>query len=319
MGETSDGPPAAGQRVSDDGDPDSPARSTFFSRLFRREAPETGHSEQEPGDSDASRAASSDGEIMVNLRNLRRMRVDDVSVPRADIVAVSEDSTIEDLVSVFQNSTLSRLPVYAESLDQPKGLVHLKDLALNYGFGATKRPFALAPLIRREIHYRLLAGEAGWRLRQIATVDTQSHQVARAIASLNTRFAEPLRMETLAREVGMSLTTFHHHFKSLTAMSPLQYQKWLRLNEARRLMLSDGAEAATAAFSVGYESPSQFSREYARLFGAPPRRDVAALKPPTGLPGARGRQWVAHADRRRAPRGVAEPGNENAQPIEVGR
>lgn len=148
MGETSDGPPAAGQRVSDDGDPDSPARSTFFSRLFRREAPETGHSEQEPGDSDASRAASSDGEIMVNLRNLRRMRVDDVSVPRADIVAVSEDSTIEDLVSVFQNSTLSRLPVYAESLDQPKGLVHLKDLALNYGFGATKRPFALAPLIR---------------------------------------------------------------------------------------------------------------------------------------------------------------------------
>ena len=118
MGETSDGPPAAGQRVSDDGDPDSPARSTFFSRLFRREAPESGHSEQEPGDSDASRAASSDGEIMVNLRNLRRMRVDDVSVPRADIVAVSEDSTIEDLVSVFQNSTLSRLPVYAEAIDR---------------------------------------------------------------------------------------------------------------------------------------------------------------------------------------------------------
>ena len=137
---------------------------------------------------------------------------------------------------------------------------------------------ALAPLIRREIHYRLLAGEAGGRLRQIATVDTQSHQVARAIARLNTRFAEPLRVETLAREVGMSLTTFHHHFKSLTAMSPLQYQKQLRLTEARRLMLSDRLDASTAAFRVGYESPSQFSREYRRLFGAPPSRDMADLR-----------------------------------------
>lgn len=137
---------------------------------------------------------------------------------------------------------------------------------------------ALAPLIRREIHYRLLAGEAGARLRQIATVDTQSHQVARAIAQLNARFAEPLRVETLARESGMSPTTFHHHFKSLTAMSPLQYQKQLRLTEARRLMLSERLDAATAAFRVGYESPSQFSREYRRLFGAPPSRDIADLR-----------------------------------------
>jgi AraC-like DNA-binding protein len=139
---------------------------------------------------------------------------------------------------------------------------------------------ALAPLIRREIHYRLLAGEAGARLRQIATVDTQSHQVARAIAQLNARFAEPLRVETLARESGMSPTTFHHHFKSLTAMSPLQYQKQLRLTEARRLMLSERLDAATAAFRVGYESPSQFSREYRRMFGAPPSRDIADLRWP---------------------------------------
>lgn len=137
---------------------------------------------------------------------------------------------------------------------------------------------ALAPLIRREIHYRLLAGEAGARLRQIATVDTQSHQVARAIAQLNARFAEPLRVEALAREVGMSLTTFHHHFKSLTAMSPLQYQKQLRLTEARRLMLSERLDASTAAFRVGYESPSQFSREYRRMFGTPPSRDMADLR-----------------------------------------
>lgn len=137
---------------------------------------------------------------------------------------------------------------------------------------------ALAPLIRREIHYRLLTGEAGARLRQIATVDTQSHQVARAIASLNARFTEPLRVEALARESGMSLSTFHHHFKTLTAMSPLQYQKQLRLTEARRLMLSEGMDASTAAFRVGYESPSQFSREYRRSFGAPPSKDVAEFR-----------------------------------------
>jgi len=137
---------------------------------------------------------------------------------------------------------------------------------------------ALAPLVQREIHYRLLTGEAGARLRQIATVDTQSHQVARAIAHINARFHQPLRVEELAREAGMGLSTFHHHFKQLTAMTPLQYQKQLRLNEARRLMLSQRIDASTAAFRVGYESPSQFSREYRRLFGVPPSRDVAGLR-----------------------------------------
>jgi AraC-like DNA-binding protein len=136
----------------------------------------------------------------------------------------------------------------------------------------------LAPLIKREIYYRLLLGESGARLRQIATVDSQSHQVARAIASLNKRFSESLSIETLAKDSGMSASTFHHHFKTLTAMSPLQYQKQLRLTEARRLMLSVGMDASTAAFRVGYESPSQFSREYRRLFGAPPSKDIADLR-----------------------------------------
>jgi AraC-like DNA-binding protein len=142
----------------------------------------------------------------------------------------------------------------------------------------------LAPLIQREIHYRLLATDQAARLRQIVSVGSQSHRVARAIDWLKLHYAEPLRVENLAARAQMSVSGLHHHFKQLTGMSPLQYQKWLRLNEARRMMLSDGAEAATAAFSVGYESPSQFSREYARLFGAPPRRDVVALRPGSGAP-----------------------------------
>jgi AraC-like DNA-binding protein len=138
----------------------------------------------------------------------------------------------------------------------------------------------LAPLIQREIHYRLLATDQAARLRRIASVGSQSHRVARAIDWLKIHYAKPLRIEELAARVQMSPSSLHHHFRQLTAMSPLQYQKWLRLNEARRAMLSDGADAATAAFGVGYESPSQFSREYARLFGAPPRRDVETLRQP---------------------------------------
>lgn len=136
----------------------------------------------------------------------------------------------------------------------------------------------LAPLVQREIHYWLLTGEQGGRLRQIAAVGSQGHQIARAIDHLKTRYAEPLRVEDLAREVRMSVSTFHHQFKALTAMSPLQYQKQMRLTEARRLMLADHLDASTAAYRVGYESPSQFSREYSRQFGAPPARDIAGLR-----------------------------------------
>ncbi|MBQ0958873.1 AraC family transcriptional regulator [Ideonella sp. 4Y11] len=137
---------------------------------------------------------------------------------------------------------------------------------------------ALAPLIQREIHYRLLTGDAGARLRQMATAGSPSQQIARAVALLNQRFDQPLRVDDLAREAGMGASVFHQRFKAHTAMSPLQYQKALRLSEARRLMLSDRLDAAAAAYRVGYESPSQFSREYARRFGAPPARDIAALR-----------------------------------------
>ncbi len=135
----------------------------------------------------------------------------------------------------------------------------------------------LAPLIQREIIYRLLVGDQGMRLRQIASTGSQGHQIARAIDWLKDNFASPLRIDELARQVNMSTSTLHHHFRALTAMSPLQYQKWLRLNEARRLMLTEHLNASVAAFQVGYESPSQFTREYGRLFGASPLRDISNL------------------------------------------
>lgn len=136
----------------------------------------------------------------------------------------------------------------------------------------------LAPLVEREIHYRLLLSELAPRLSQIASVGSQSHRIARAIDWLKTNYAGPLRVDELATYVHMSTSSLHQHFRQLTAMSPLQYQKWLRLNEARRLMLNEDLDAAGAAFQVGYESPSQFSREYGRLFGAPPKRDIDGLR-----------------------------------------
>jgi AraC-like DNA-binding protein len=136
----------------------------------------------------------------------------------------------------------------------------------------------LAPIIQKEINYLLLVGEQGARLRQIAAAGSQSQQIARAIAWLRNNFTQQLRIDDLASQARMSTSSFHNHFRSMTAQSPLQYQKHLRLHEARRLMLAESLDAATAAFQVGYESPSQFSREYNRLFGAPPLRDITKLR-----------------------------------------
>ncbi len=138
-------------------------------------------------------------------------------------------------------------------------------------------PF-LAPLIRREIHYRLLTGDQAGVVRQIGAPDSRLSQVNRAIAWIRANFDRPFSIESVAGEAGMSASTLHQHFKAVTAMSPLQYQKQIRLQEARRLMLGEAADAQAAGFQVGYESPSQFSREYARLFGAPPARDAARLR-----------------------------------------
>ncbi|WP_431049966.1 AraC family transcriptional regulator N-terminal domain-containing protein [Roseateles sp. L2-2] len=134
---------------------------------------------------------------------------------------------------------------------------------------------ALAPMAMRELVYRVLRSEQGERLAQVARADSQTQRVHRAIRWLKAHYAQPLRIESLAKEAHMSASSLHHHFRALTAMSPLQYQKQLRLQEARRLLIAEGLEVARAGHAVGYESPSQFSREYSRLYGAPPSRDAA--------------------------------------------
>lgn len=136
---------------------------------------------------------------------------------------------------------------------------------------------ALSPLIQQEIIYRLLQGEQGARLRQMVTTDSPGHRIARAIDWIKENFDKPLRLDDLAERAGLSNSAFHNRFRIVTNMSPLQFQKRMRLSEARRLMLTEHLDAAQAAYEVGYESPSQFSREYSRMFGAPPLRDIKKL------------------------------------------
>jgi AraC-like DNA-binding protein len=136
----------------------------------------------------------------------------------------------------------------------------------------------LAPLVVREIVYRLLRGEQGGRLSHVAALGGSAHHIVEAIERLRKDFDQPLRIEDVAKEVGMSVSGFHHHFKAVTAMSPLQFQKQLRLQEARRLMLGEDLDAASAGYRVGYGDASHFTREYKRLFGAPPVRDVERLR-----------------------------------------
>ncbi|MFS2110572.1 AraC family transcriptional regulator N-terminal domain-containing protein [Sphingomonas sp. Sphisp140] len=137
---------------------------------------------------------------------------------------------------------------------------------------------ALAPLVEREILYRLLTGPHGGTLRRMAKGDSHLGQISRAIARIRSGFDRQLRIEDIADAAGMSPSSLHAHFKAVTRMTPLEYQKQLRLQEARRLMMAEGASAGSAGFAVGYDSPSQFSREYRRLFGAPPRQDIERLQ-----------------------------------------
>ncbi len=136
----------------------------------------------------------------------------------------------------------------------------------------------LAPMLEREILWRLLNGEQGWMVRQIGTADSSLSQIARAIRWIRAHFAESFRIEEPAREAHMSVATFYRHFRAVTAMSPLQYRKRIRLQHARARLMADSHDVAGVGFAVGYESPSQFSPEYSRMFGAPPGEDGARLK-----------------------------------------
>ncbi|TPG06005.1 AraC family transcriptional regulator [Rhodanobacter glycinis] len=169
---------------------------------------------------------------------------------------------------------LSVSPVSDDLMDTVLRLVRLLD--------TPKDLPVLAPLIERELLYRLLTGEQGSRLRHVVTVGSRSHQISHAIDWLKNHYHQPLRIDELAGTVNMSSSSLHHHFRAITAMSPLQYQKQLRLQEARRLLLTERCDVASAAHRVGYESPSQFSREYSRLYGAPPLRDVEQLRAMVG-------------------------------------
>jgi AraC-like DNA-binding protein len=161
-------------------------------------------------------------------------------------------------------------PLDANLLDATLRLVRLMDAPEDYR--------VLAPFVIREIVYRLLTGTQASRLRHLATFGGQAHRMVRAVENLRANFTKPLRIETIARDLGMSVSGFHAHFRTVTAMSPLQFQKRLRLQEARRLMLSEDLDAAEAGYRVGYDDASYFSREYKRYFGEAPMRDVKRLR-----------------------------------------
>ncbi|HCE1775318.1 TPA: AraC family transcriptional regulator [Vibrio parahaemolyticus] len=209
----------------------------------------------------------------------------------ANIVEASEEQPYLGLIMELDLTEISQLIVdselaFAQSKEAQKGIavgelseslldafVRLAEL-LDEGQNIK----ILAPIIKREIFYRLLMSEQGTRLHQIVTAGSHSHQIAKAIDWLKNNFVKPLSVGDLASYTGMSKSSFYTHFRSMTSMTPLQFQKKLRLSEARRLMLTENLDAMAATFKVGYESPSQFSREYSRLFGAPPSKDIKSLR-----------------------------------------
>jgi len=199
-----------------------------------------------------------------------------VAAPYCSLVLELDLAVIEDLTTQMgAESEADRAPMRVEPTD-----AEVADAALRL-IRLLDRPASIPVLhaqLVREIHYWLLAGRHGAAIRHLGWPDGHVHRIARAVTMLRAEFARPLPVERLAAVAGMSASSFHQHFRSVTSLSPLQFQKQLRLIEARRLMMSDGASASSAAFAVGYESVSQFTREYGRMFGLPPVRDVEAVR-----------------------------------------
>jgi AraC-like DNA-binding protein len=186
------------------------------------------------------------------------------------VASVMMESSIETKKSDASVKAMNVSPIEAELLDAALKLVRLLDTPDEIEF--------LAPLIIREIVYRLLRSEQGARLNHLLTLEGDMRRITRAVNHLREHIDEPLEIESMARKLGMSISSFYEHFKSVTAMSPVQFQKQIRLQEARRLMLGENLDVASASFRVGYEDPSYFSREYKKLFGTPPQRDIARLR-----------------------------------------
>ncbi|MCM3782313.1 AraC family transcriptional regulator [Neobacillus mesonae] len=190
--------------------------------------------------------------------------------------------TANQILEVLRDSEIEAGPkenakrgMYVSRLEQPllDAVIRLARLLDN-----PKEIPILAPLFTKEILYRVLQGQHGARLEQMAVEGSSAHQIKDVIEHITNNFNKSLRIEELAEKVNMSVSSLHRHFKEVTAMSPIQFQKELRLQEARRLLLTESADATETAFRVGYESPSQFSREYSRMFGFPPRQDIKRLK-----------------------------------------
>ncbi|HCK0617235.1 AraC family transcriptional regulator [Vibrio parahaemolyticus] len=209
----------------------------------------------------------------------------------ANIIEASEEQPYLGLIMELDLTEISQLIVdselaFTQSKEAQKGIAvgELSDSLLDAFVRLAElldegqNIKILAPIIKRKIFYRLLMSEQGTRLHQIVTAGSHSHQIAKAIDWLKNNFVKPLSVGDLASYTGMSKSSFYTHFRSMTSMTPLQFQKKLRLSEARRLMLTENLDAMAATFKVGYESPSQFSREYSRLFGAPPSKDIKSLR-----------------------------------------
>jgi len=216
--------------------------------------------------------------LLVPVTTLPRGRVVEASVdkPYVCLRLSCETQTLADLLldsdapAANVDAGLQVAPVTAPLLDAAQRLLELLDQPQHLK--------TLAPLVQREIFYRVLTGPLGPRLHALAQGDGVARRLNRVIEQLTRRFDQPFSIDELAALAHMSPSTLHLRFKQLTTLSPLQFQKQLRLQQARRLMLGDGLDATTAAHRVGYESASQFSREYRRLFGAPPREDITVRR-----------------------------------------
>jgi len=262
--------------------------------LFRRTAPSACYrATYEP-----SFTVFAQGRKLINLGGTEYLcdgssfLVSSIDVPvQSQIVEASEQVPLLSMLLRLDMPTVQEV-LSREDLPEPEGSSERRGLAVGETtvglLGTCARlielletpediPF-LGPLIQREIIYRILRTPQGERLRAIATRGDLSHRTARAIAWLRANYSKPLHMEELASVARVGVSTLHHQFRALTTMSPLQYQKQLRLQAARQRMLMDGIDATNAAYEVGYESVSQFSREYSRFFGQPPMRDIKSLR-----------------------------------------